>query len=64
MRRMSNEEFVRRVCAIGDRINRRYPNPSVPYDDAEGDWKHVHRNRARQIRRIYLLPLRWKKVPK
>jgi hypothetical protein len=60
---MDNEEYVRRVVKLRERIARMYPYP----EDADldwGDWKHAHRRRERAERRILELPCRWRACAK
>lgn len=41
-----------------------YPYPAGNYDDNESEFKHAHRRRERQLKRIRSLPERWRKVPR
>lgn len=60
---MNNEDYARRVTALYERIARMYPYPPGDYYDNESDWKHAHRRRERQRKRILALPERWRKLP-
>ncbi len=60
---MTNEEYVRRVVRIQERIERMFPDPPGDWDSNQYEHERVYYARKRARERIYSLPARWRKLP-